>query len=354
MLSTARRPTWSTWSCATAALLLATAACGSSTAPSRIGAAASSSPAAAPRSAAAAPARVRYVWPLTGLPSATRPSGAALSIKVDNIAAARPQAGLGHADLVFECLVEGGLSRLMAVYQSQSAESIGPIRSARPVDGALLRALHGGIFAYSGAADGEIAPVKAYSTAILLSRDANPGPFTIRSGHRAPENVFASTGSLRRAAGTRGRATTPPTPLFTYGPAPAGSVPATQAHLVIGSAARADWTYEGSSYVRTQNGTPHLEESGVQLTAKNVVVLHVQVGHSGIRDAAGNEDPFVKAFGHGVAEVLRDGVLERGTWSRPTVASAFTFTTKVGRHLTLAPGPTWVELVPVSGSATFR
>jgi hypothetical protein len=288
------------------------------------------------------------------MPATARPSGAALSIKVDNVAAARPQAGLGRADLVFECLVEGGLSRLMAVYQSQSAASVGPIRSARPVDGALLRALHGGIFAYSGAALGEIAPVKAYSTAILLSRDDDPSPFTVRSERRAPENVYASTDRLRRAAGARGQAATPPAPLFSYGPAPAGSVPATAARVVIGSAARSDWTYQGNSYLRTQNDTPHLEESGARISARNVVVLHVQVGHSGIRDAAGNEDPFVKAFGHGAAEVLRDGVLERGTWSRPTVASAFTFTTTGGRHLTLAAGPTWIELVPASGSATFR
>ena len=110
---------------------------------------------------------VSYQWPLTGRVAPKTPTEPALSVKIDNAPAARPQSGLNHADLVFECLVEGGMSRFLAVYQSQDAALLGPIRSARPVDGALLRALHGGIFAYSGAAPGEIAPARAYSTAFL-------------------------------------------------------------------------------------------------------------------------------------------------------------------------------------------
>src|SRR5439155_2594898 len=109
------------------------------------------------------------VAPLTGLPAdpatASKP---ALSVKVDNTAAGMPQSGLNDADVVTEALVEGGLTRLLATFQSKGVNVVGPIRSARPVDADLLRQLGGGYFAYSGAAPDEIAPAKDHSNAVLI------------------------------------------------------------------------------------------------------------------------------------------------------------------------------------------
>ena len=302
-------------------------------------------------SASPAPAGV---WALTGLP---RPDGTvatpALSIKIDNAPGAQPQSGLNQADLVFECLVEGGLSRFLAVYESESANLVGPIRSARPVDAALLRALQGGIFAYSGAAAGEIAPVKTSSQSVLLSNDQSSGSFFRQSGRRAPQNLFARTATLRAAAGSAGDAQPAPTPLFGYGPAPADSAATTSAAIVLGSSAKSRWTWEGGSWSRSEEGRPHLLSDGAQVTASNVVVLHVQVTGSGIRDAAGNEDPYVRATGSGKVEFLRDGVLQRGSWSRPSMSAPYVFTSDAGQPMTLAPGRTWVELVPTAGQATY-
>jgi hypothetical protein len=261
---------------------------------------------------------------------------------------------LNAADLVFDCLVEGGLSRFFAVYQSQSAALVGPIRSARPVDGALLRALHGGIFAYSGAATGEIAPAKAYSTAFLLSNDADPAPFERLRSRSAPQNVYASTDALRAEAARRSGAIGGPTSLFSYGAAPAGSSPASSVSVVLGSASSAAWQRVGGWYLRSQDGGPHVLADGQRVRARNVVVLRVRVTGSGIRDAAGNEDPFVLAYGAGDAVFLRDGVAEHGTWSRRRVQDPYVFKALHGGRLTLAPGPTWIELVPTSGSVTLH
>ena len=293
-------------------------------------------------------------WALTGLP---RPQGAvagpALAIKVDNAPAARPQSGLNQADLVFECLVEGGLSRFLAVYQSQATDLVGPIRSARPVDAALLRALNGGIFAYSGAAEGEIAPVRATSTAFLLSNDRSPAPFLRLRSRTAPQNVYANTANLRAGAERLGAQEPAPAPLFRYGPPAAGAVGTTDAAIVVGSQSTSRWIWQGTSWSRAESGSAHLLADGAPVTAKNVVVLHVKVTGSGIRDAAGNEDPYVLATGSGRAEILRDGVLQRGTWSRPKLASPYAFTSDGGAAMTLTPGATWVELVPTTGSATY-
>lgn len=293
-----------------------------------------------------------YQWPLTGLVAPSAPTQPALSVKIDNAPAARPQSGLNQADLVFDCLVEGGLSRFLAVYQSQSAAEIGPIRSARPVDGALLLALNGGIFAYSGAATGEIAPAKAYSTAFLLSNDADPGPFQRLPSRSAPQNVYSSTDKLRAEAARLEAHPGLPSPLFTYGPVVPGSPASRHLSVVIGGAASASWVYDGSSYLRSENGTPHLLADGQQVRATNVVVLRVQVTHSGITDAAGNEDPFVLAYGSGAAQVFRNGVVETGHWSRPTVSDPYQFTSTAGGALTLSPGSTWIELVPTGGSVS--
>jgi Protein of unknown function (DUF3048). len=243
------------------------------------------------------------------------------------------------------------MTRFLAVYQSHSAAVVGPIRSARPVDGALLRALNGGIFAYSGAATGEIAPAKAYSTSFLISDDANPGPFWRKSGP-PPGNVYSSTAKLRAEAARKSAHPGLPSPLFTYGPAVPGSSPARRLSAMVGGTVRASWVYDGASYLRSENGRPHLLANGQQVRATNVVVLRVKVTHSGITDAAGNEDPFVLAYGSGNAEVFRNGVVEHGRWSRPSVTDAFKFTSTGGGALTLSPGSSWIELVPESGSVS--
>lgn len=287
------------------------------------------------------------VWPLTGLPARGDVRRPALSVKVDNAPAARPQSGLNAADLVVEEPVEGGLSRFFAVFQSHDA-TVGPIRSARPVDGALLRALHGGVFAYSGAAEGEIAPARAYGLARLVSNDADPAPFSRWGSYRAPDNLFARTRDLRAAGGDRG---SPPPGLFAYAPELRGLPPASALHVTLGSDASADWSYAGGGYVRSEQGTPHLLADGSQIEAANVIVMTVAVAHSGITDANHVEDPFVLAYGSGELVTLSHGAVQRGTWSRPSVAAPYRFTVNGGGVLALTPGRTWIELVPQPGGA---
>jgi hypothetical protein len=119
--------------------------------------------------------------------------------------------------------------------------------------------------------------------------------------------------------------------------------------VAVGRTVAASWVYDGTSWLRSENGRAHLLADGQQVRTTNVVVLGVKVTHSGITDAAGNEDPFVLAYGSGAAQVFRNGVVEHGRWSRPSVSDDYTFTSTTGGALTLSPGPTWIELVPDSG-----
>jgi len=300
----------------------------------------------------AAPA---VLFPLTGKPAhdpalAQRP---ALSVKIDNAPPARPQAGLNNADLVTEELVEGGLSRFFVTFQSQDAARIGPIRSARPVDADLLAELNGGIFAYSGAAAGEIAPTLNHGNAILLSDDAGSPGFH-RDPHRyGPYNLYSSTSELYRAGMAKG--TKPPPPqLFTYGAA-SSTTPATTVSLGFSPLHSAAWFWDAGTqlYNRAQDGGFHTLEDGALVTADNVVVLSVGIRSTSITDQSGAHDPLVVVVGSGPAWVFRDGVVEQGTWQRPSYGVPVKITGADGQPLPLHPGRTWLELLPQPAKPGF-
>jgi hypothetical protein len=297
------------------------------------------------------------VYPLTGLPvtDPQRAARPALSVKIDNIAPALPQAGLNNADIVSDILVEGGLTRLMATFQSQDAPLIGPIRSARPVDADLLRELAGGIFAYSGAAPGEIAPSKQHSTALLVSNDYSPQWFWRDHGRPAPHNVFSSTTRLY-AAGKKLRPSLPTAPqLFSYAAqAPATATDATSASIRMSPISSAGWTWNGRGYVRTQDHRADYVVGGQRVSTTNVVILSVTWSSTRIIDAAGNADPYVHVVGSGKAWVMRNGKLIQGSWTRPSYKVPVKLVDTTGQVIALAPGRTWLELEPRPYAPSFH
>jgi hypothetical protein len=318
-------------------------------------------PAAAGPTTTVAPtttARPRPVtFPLTGVPAANpaAASRAALSIKVENTPAARPQAGLDAADLVTEELVEGGITRFLATYQSRDAAAVGPVRSARPVDAALLRQLGGGLFGYAGAAAGEIAPVKASSTAVLVGFEQAPDAYYRVAGRPAPHNLYTSTVRLYQAAARLGAHPGAPPALFRFSARPprgrrVGLV-AVPFSPVPDYTAGWRWDGKGRLWDRLQGGRPAVVAGGAPITATNVVVLRVRVGTiPGLVDSLGNPDPNVIVVGRGACWVLRDGRVAQGTWERPSIGQVTRLVGPGGQIVPLHPGRTWVELEPVGFS----
>src|SRR5438309_8082921 len=88
-------------------------------------------------------------WPLSGVASGPVTARPALAVKIENSIDARPQTGLNSADLVYEEVVEGGITRFCAVFQSTVPPQVGPVRSVRPMDASIAGPLHG-ILAFSG------------------------------------------------------------------------------------------------------------------------------------------------------------------------------------------------------------
>jgi DUF3048 family protein len=158
-------------------------------------------------------AAVRPAWPLTGVPADPIADRPALAVKIENSVDARPQTGLTAADMVREQVVEGGITRFVAVYHSDLPPEIGPVRSIRPMDTAIAAPL-GGLLTFSGG-------VQTYVTVVqdaglqVLSQDSRADGFHRMTTRAAPHNVYA----VRRPSSTR------PTPRNEFHPAPSSTTP---------------------------------------------------------------------------------------------------------------------------------
>jgi hypothetical protein len=320
---------------------------------------ASSSSASASPSAITQPAAANKppVCPLTGQPpvKGQHRKGIALAVKIDNVSEALPQTAVNSADVVFEELVEGGLTRLMAIFQCSSAPVVGPIRSARISDADVLRLLHGSVLGFSGANPADLPPIVAHSDAALISQDADGQYFYRSSSKAAPHNVFSSTKTLIKAGRSHKHHLKAPRPLFTYGPINAATKAAHSVTVRWSSFTSAEWTWSGGQWLRTQDGAPDKQSNGKQLNATNVVVMSVNIASTGLRDVLGNPSPLDVTVQKKPMPlwVMRGGRVIKGTWTRPKLNAPLRFRTKAGKVLNLAPGRTWVEFLPTPGKPSI-
>jgi hypothetical protein len=306
---------------------------------------------------AATTTTVPALFPLTGLPVAGAAAAArpALTVKIENAPESRPQAGLEAADVVYEEQVEGGLTRFLAVFHSTDADLVGPIRSLRPTDPEVVQPF-GGLFAYSGGTTKFIGQLRA-TPLQDIGYDNLPKLYEKRRGKRAPHNVYSSTARLYSAAEEDAK---PPRPFSAFVPAgqpfaPAAP-PAVHLSVPIGrTAVDYDWDAAAAGWKRTTNGTPHLVESGAQLTSANVIVQFVTYRNSpGDFDVLRNPVSVADVVGSGDAWVLAGGKVVKGKWSKQSPEAMTAFTDAAGAPVALSPGRTWVLLTPVGAAAATR
>lgn len=275
--------------------------------------------------------------PLTGLPdpsgrSATR---AALVVKTGNNPEARPQVGLDVADVVFEEIVEGGITRFAAVYQSDAPAQVGPVRSVRGMDPNLALSV-GGIFAYSGGTPPNVSKIRSTRGVISVDETQARGAMVRDSsgGRGAPNNLFVRTEEMW----AKGGAPIPPHSLFEFLPSGkefAGE-PVASVTVRFGGSFDTTYTYDAVTkrFLRTNAGKPFVAASGAQIAPTNVIVQFIQYP----RDSEG------VTVGSGAAWAFSAGKLVRGTWQRPDPAVPPVFLDGDGKEILLTPGRTWVEL----------
>ena len=294
-------------------------------------------------------------YPLTGLlvEDELRAERPALVVKIDNAPKARPQAGLEAADVVFEEVVEGGVTRFLAVFHSTDAHLLGPVRSVRPIDPAIVTPLKG-LFAYSGGAPKFQALIRQ-APVHDVGFDLVPDAYHRDRSRPSPSNMFTSTALLYAQAD--GEA--PPPPLFMYLEGGedfggTGVLPAIGLSVVLGPRTTADWTWDGSRWLRMTNGTPHVTAAGPQLGFDNVVIAFTVYRETGDVDVSGATVPEADIVGSGEAWVLSAGELVRGRWSKSSDGEPMELVDGAGKALKLTAGRTWVSFAPVGAASNVR
>lgn len=289
----------------------------------------------------------------TPTPTPTGPlSGPALAVKIDNTAKARPHLGKTEADVVYVEPVEGGLTRLLAVYSSTLPKEVGPVRSARESDLAILGNYGPIAFAYSGASSYTNRLLDKGEQVNLSYADSSQG-FRREKSRPAPYNVVGDPAVLLERAKGSAR---PTDPGFEFGPAPEDGSPATSVS-VRWPATQVAFTWDAGrkEYLLSTDGKPDVDPQGRQHGAATVVVQVVKTTASKNKDVTGAATPVVQLTGEGKATVLRGGTAWQGTWARDDLAGPTAFRGDGDATLTMAPeGSLWVLLVAPGQAVTVR
>jgi hypothetical protein len=292
--------------------------------------------------------------PLTGIGVGGYATGhPALVVKIDNVGKARPQQGINEADVVFEEMVEGGFTRFAAVFHSTPADPVGPIRSARSTDVALLAPLYHPLFSYSGA-NRDFQKMIRESTMVDVGVDYFPGKYYRQKGRKAPQNLFSNTSQLHALASPDAKA---PPPLFSYRdagtrPSEPGARPISRAGAKFfydgkeRTTVSYDWDPGANGWSRIQNGQLHVDTLGRKVTPTNVIFQFVDYRNTGYVDSSGAKVPEANVIGSGQAWILSAGYLVEATWEKADAHAVTVFRGKDHKYIRLLPGRTWVELIP--------
>lgn len=282
-----------------------------------------------------------WYWSGERLEAGEDPATAEVLIaKYSNAPKSRPQQGLGAADMAFEVLVEGGVVRILAVFQSEIPDVIGPLRSAREVDPKLIEPFNA-FYASSGGQPAVMRDIGA--VAVDVSDGPGPGYFR-QSGRSAPYNLFVNTAPLLEVSELA------PTPnqWVTFDETAPDGEQALSVEVDVSNFHTANYRYSAADggYLRFNGEQPHTTVDETQLVASTVVVLFVEPLSTGRVDGSGTPVPDFEVLGTGEAIVFRDSVAIPGTWERGRSSDFFRLFDADGTEVPLKPGQIWFELVP--------
>jgi hypothetical protein len=282
------------------------------------------------------------------------------AVKVGNSPGARPQSGLSKADMVFEHLTEGGVTRFTALYLCQESQAIGPVRSARLIDLQLVP-MFDAIFAHVGAS-APIMEMIAQSEIAKANLDdyyGMPG-FHLIPTRKRPFSTYTSTQELKEAATKLGiRQEAALEPLAFSDTPPAGGKAATSIaipyHRTLSNVAY-QYDADRGAYLRSTSGEPDLEAlTSEPLVITNVVVVHAPHTETEIiEDTLGSRSVQITLTGRGEATLFRDGLAYSATWVREVPEQIVRYVDADGEPVPLKPGNVWVEVVSTDLEIEFE
>lgn len=296
------------------------------------------------------PTPAPYTYPLTGLPSGKEVTTRPIMVMVENSPAARPQSGLNKADIVYEILAEGNITRFITLYQSQSAAKIGPVRSTRVYFAQIAEGWQGALFHCGGAA----VAINYLQNRKIRHLDQIIGGskyFWRTSDRKAPHNLYTKSSNLQQALADKGWDDKWAGTGYTYSKTPATSAGQTANELKLqylnGYYAGYKWDAKKSVYVRNMEGVVHKDrETGEPLVANNVIVM---VTSHHIYDYKGRREVDMKGPGKGY--LAQAGKLIPVNW---VFANGHIQVYDHGHAYTMLPGKTWIQVVQSNSDVSWK
>jgi len=272
--------------------------------------------------------------------------GPVMAVKIDDTSSSRPQIGLEDADLVYIEQVEGGLTRLAAIFSSTIPREVGPVRSARISDIDILAQYGKVIFAFSGAQRAMLTVISnsnlwdygaQRSSPIIYTRDENrPSPYNmVLRGDLLLEKVNSDSRevAISKSIG------------WNFGDAPDGGVAIDSVSVQWpASKYEATWSSSEKRWLLSNFGKPNFAASGKQLGPKTFVIQKVEMSDSIFRASDGSYTPLSETVGNGTGYILRDGRAFKANWKRPNPKVGTTWTLADGSEIKFAAGSIWVAL----------
>lgn len=294
-------------------------------------------------------------FPLTGVPTddpgSDRP---VVAVKIENTPSAYPLAGIEQADIVYEQLVEGGVTRFAALFHSSLPERVGPVRSGRFVDVPLLEPWST-ILVYSGARD-EVSQAlrNANQIGLLADPGTRNGPVFFRAPDRSSSHDLLAdlTAALEQGRDDADVDVVPDSPLAFDESAPSGGVDQAEFEIAMTTASRSGWEWDDADgvYRRLRNGEPLPVVGDAPISAANVVLVVTDIGQGGCCDTAGNPFTVTDLEGTGDAIVWRDGQRFEASWTKESDSDHLRLRTADGDPFPFAPGSSWWHLAGSSAA----
>ncbi len=280
-----------------------------------------------------------------------------VAVVIENMASTRPQSGLGKARVVYETLVEGGITRFLALFLPDAGiEKIGPVRSARHyfVDWAEE---YGSPFVHAGGSPQGLSQI-AHDQVPDVNGIGHAWQYFWRDrAVAAPHNLFTNSAQLQRAALEMHVPTQANFKAWAFvdgaPPNPGGRLTASVKIDLAGAAydIRFDYDAATNTYGRFNGGQPHRDRgTDEQLHVENVIVQFVKPPTS--LGANGRID--LTTEGDGRVVIFRNGSVQEGTWKKSGRAERTQWLNHDGSVLALNRGATWIVVVPHDRSVTWE
>lgn len=262
-----------------------------------------------------------------------------LAVMIENSEEARPQTGLDAAGIVFETVTEGGITRYLALYQTDKPEEVGPVRSVRPAFVDWLMGFDAAV-AHVGGSEQALQMLDNREDAKSLNQFYNDGPYYRRNNREAPHNMYARVKDLTALQYDKGYTSSDFEEFPRSDDAAAAPPSTTRVTLRFSQPVFTSvFSYDAASnrYLRSLAGAPHMDEAtGKQISVKNLIVLRGDI-QSG-------------AVGNGQGQLFKDGQIHPITWRQDAYGERIQFEDMNGAEVSLNRGDSWIAVVPPSGS----